>query len=146
MEWDHPALMAAYRGVISDTTTMTYTVDHLYNWFDAVPDAGRPARCESDPQVPCDDHGHGTHTVGTMVGDATADGKTILGMAPGAQWIGCRNMDHGTGTPASYAACFEFFLAPYPQDGDPMTDGKPELGPNIINNSWACPPSEGCDV
>ena len=52
----------------------------------------------------------------------------------------------GWGTPASYAACFEFMLAPYPQDGDPFTDGKPELAPHIINNSWGCPPSEGCDI
>jgi serine protease AprX len=146
VEWDHPALMARYRGVISDTVAMTYTVNHVYNWLDAVPQAGRPSRCDPDPQVPCDDNGHGTHTMGTMVGDATAAGETVLGMAPDAQWIGCRNMDFGVGTPASYTACFEFFLAPYPQGGDPMTDGRPELGPHIINNSWGCPPSEGCDA
>ncbi|RIK29435.1 MAG: hypothetical protein DCC55_37945 [Chloroflexi bacterium] len=146
VEWDHPALRPKYRGVVSDTVAMTLTVDHVYNWFDAWPLAGRPSRCNSDPQVPCDDHGHGTHTVGTILGDATAAGDTILGMAPGAQWIGCRNMDHGVGTPASYTACFEFFLAPYPQGGDPLTDGRPELGPHIINNSWGCPPAEGCDA
>ncbi len=28
---------------------------------------------------------------------------------------------------------------PYPQDGDPFTDGKPERAPHIINNSWGCP-------
>jgi serine protease AprX len=146
VEWDHPALMTQYRGVVSDTVAMTYTVDHVYNWLDAVPHAGRPATCDSNPQVPCDDNGHGTHTVGTMVGDATAAGDTVLGIAPDAQWIGCRNMDFGVGTPASYTACFEFFLAPYPQGGDPMTDGRPDLGPHIINNSWGCPPSEGCDA
>lgn len=27
-----------------------------------------------------------------------------------------------------------------------MTDGRPELAPHIINNSWGCPPSEGCDA
>lgn len=146
VEWDHPALQTKYRGVASDTVAMTLTVDHVYNWFDAWPQADRPLRCDSDPQVPCDDHGHGTHTVGTLLGDATAAGDTILGMAPGAQWIGCRNMDHGVGTPASYTACFEFFLAPYPQGGDPLTDGRPELGPHIVNNSWGCPPAEGCDA
>jgi subtilisin family serine protease len=146
VEWDHPALQAKYRGVVSDTVAMTWTVDHVYNWLDAWPQAGRPPRCESDPQTPCDDHGHGTHTVGTLLGDATAVGDTILGMAPDAQWIGCRNMDHGVGTPASYTACFEFFLAPYPQGGDPLTDGRPELAPHIINNSWGCPPAEGCDA
>jgi serine protease AprX len=146
VEWDHPALQLKYRGTVSDTVAMTLTVDHVYNWFDAWPQAGRPPRCESDPQAPCDDHGHGTHTVGTLLGDATAAGDSILGMAPDAQWIGCRNMDHGVGTPASYTACFEFFLAPYPQGGDPLTDGRPELGPHIVNNSWGCPPAEGCDA
>jgi serine protease AprX len=145
VEWDHPALMTHYRGVISDTVAMTYTIDHVYNWFDAYPAASRPTRCDPNPQTPCDDHGHGTHTVGTMLGDASATGGTIIGMAPGAQWIGCRNMDHGVGTPESYAACFEFFLAPYPQGGDPLTDGRPELGPDIINNSWGCPKEEGCE-
>ena len=71
---------------------------------------------------------------------------TVLGMAPGAQWIGCRNMNNGVGTPASYTACFEFMLAPYPQGGDKFNQGRPELAPHIINNSWGCPPSEGCDV
>jgi hypothetical protein len=120
-------------------------VEHLYNWYDAWAAGSRPASCDSDPQTPCDDHGHGTHTVGTMLGNATG-GEPALGMAPDATWIGCRNMENGDGTPASYTACFEFFLAPYPQGGDPMTDGKPELAPHIINNSWGCPPSEGCDA
>jgi subtilisin family serine protease len=146
VEWDHPALMMHYRGVISDTNAMTYTIDHVYNWYDAIGASGRPANCATDAQIPCDDHGHGTHTVGTMVGDATASGGTVVGMAPGAQWIGCRNMNRGVGTPASYIACFEFFLAPYPQGGDPMTDGDPALAPHIVNNSWGCPPSEGCDA
>ncbi|MFN8491687.1 MAG: S8 family serine peptidase [Caldilineaceae bacterium] len=146
VEWDHPALKAKYRGVITSTTSLTPTINHVYNWFDAWGTTGRPARCSTNPQVPCDDDGHGSHTVGTMVGDATNAGSTLLGMAPDAKWIGCRNMNNGVGTPASYTACFQFFLAPYPQGGDPAKDGHPELGPNIINNSWGCPPSEGCDA
>jgi len=144
VEWDHPALKSAYRGLLTDTVTTTIT--HVYNWYDAWGTEGRPTRCATDAQVPCDDEGHGTHTVGTMVGDATVISSTVLGMAPDAQWIGCRNMINGDGTPASYTACFEFFLAPYPQGGDPFTDGRPELAPHIINNSWGCPPSEGCDA
>jgi uncharacterized repeat protein (TIGR01451 family) len=54
-------------------------------------------------------------------------------------------MEQGWGTPATYAECFEFFLAPYPLGGDPFTDGVPGLAPHVINNSWSCPPSEGCD-
>lgn len=146
VQWDHPALKGEYRG----WNPATSTASHEYNWLDAIgADDARKQQCpgepESNPQIPCDDYGHGTHTVGTMVGDATAMGYSVIGMAPDAQWIGCRNMSSGTGTPSSYATCFEFFLAPYPQGGDPFEDGKPEMAPNIINNSWGCPSSEGCD-
>ena len=141
VEWTHPALQFQYRG----WNARTATADHVYNWFDAWDTAGRPTRCVDDAQTPCDDDGHGTHTVGTMLGNATASHDQV-GMAPSATWIGCRNMVQGFGTPAAYAACFEFFLAPYPQDGDPFTQGRPELAPHIINNSWGCPPSEGCDA
>jgi subtilisin family serine protease len=81
--------------------------------------------------------------MGTAVGDD--GGANEIGMAPGAQWIGCRNMDEGIGTPATYLECFEWFLAPYPVDGGPE-DGNPDLAPDVTNNSWSCPPSEGCAV
>lgn len=128
-EWDHPALKAKYRG----WDEAAGTVDHAYSWHDAVEDLA----------TPIDDHGHGTHTIGTMVGD---DGEgNQVGVAPGAQYIACRNMDHGVGTPALYLDCMEWTFAPYPPGGDPFTDGRPELAPDIVNNSWGCPPSEGCD-
>jgi subtilisin family serine protease len=80
-----------------------------------------------------------------MVGDDGAGNQ--VGMAPGAQWIGCRNMDNaGNGTPGSYTECFEFFLAPYPIGGSAITQGVPSLAPAAIGNSWSCPPYEGCDV
>lgn len=144
--WDHPALRPAYRGW--DTAALTAT--HPYNWFDAWGrDPSADSECAQDAQIPCDDNTgtyHGTHTLGTVAGDATSMGDTVIGMAPDATWIACRNMRDGYGTPSSYTACFEFFLAPYPQGGDKMTDGRPDLAPHIINNSWGCPPSEGCDV
>lgn len=140
--WDHNALKATYRGWF----TGTQTVDHVYNWFDAWGSLGRPARCSTDAQVPCDDLSHGSHTVGTMMGDGTSDGYTRLGMAPDAKWIGCRNMLTGMGTPASIVACFQFSLAPYPQDGDPFVDGRPDLGAHIVSNSWACAVVDGCDL
>lgn len=140
IEWDHPALKEKYRGWNAGLGTVT----HTNQWYDPWDNGGRPTACEDDAQVPCDDHGHGTHTVGTMLGD-TGIGGTVIGMAPDAQWIGCRNMINGTGTIGSYTACFEFFLAPYPQGGNKMTDGNPALAPHVINNSWSCPPEEGCD-
>ena len=53
----------------------------------------RPAAAAAapTPPAPCDDSQHGTHTMGTMVGDD--GGANQIGMAPGAKWIGCRNMD-----------------------------------------------------
>ncbi len=134
-DWDHPALIEQYRG------SNGITVTHDYNWHDAIHSPG--SDCGADSPFPCDDLRHGTHTMGTMVGD---DGEgNRIGVAPGAQWIGCRNMKEGWGTPATYAECFEFFLAPYPVGGDPFTDGEPSLAPHVINNSWTCPPWEGCE-
>src|SRR5213595_1713160 len=66
-------------------------------------------------------------------------------MAPGAKWIGCRNMDQGNGTPARYIECMEFFLAPYPLNCTPA-EGDPTKAPHITINSWGCPASEGCVV
>jgi subtilisin family serine protease len=141
-DWEHPALVNQYRGWNGTTA------DHDYNWHDAIheddPHTSEGNRCGFDSPVPCDDHptSHGTHTMGIMVGD---DGETHqIGMAPGARWIGCRNMEEGWGTPASYMECFEFFLAPYPVDGTPAA-GDPSLAPHVVNNSWSCPPTEGCD-
>lgn len=139
VDWTHPALQPSYRGWDSNAQTAT----HVYNWYDYWGTANRGS-CDPNPQVPCDDGSHGTHTVGTMVGEDPRTGL-IAGMAPDARWIGCRNMNLGTGTPASYIACFEFFLAPFPQNGDPETDGDSSKAPHIINNSWYCPPAEGCD-
>jgi hypothetical protein len=126
-DWEHPALRNAYRGNANGQ------VDHAYDWHDAW----------SDTPAPFDDDQHGTHTMGTILGD---DGQgNQIGMAPGATWIGCRNMQRGLGNPASYTDCMEYFLAPYPPGGDPFKDGDVSQAPHIINNSWGCPDIEGCD-
>jgi hypothetical protein len=126
-EWDHPALMTHYRGWDDRG------VIHDYNWHDAWD--GAP--------VPFDDGTHGTHTMGTVVGDDGSDNRT--GVAPEAQWMGCRNMRRGLGNPGSYVECMEFFLAPYPHDGDPFHDGDVTMAPHVVNNSWGCPDFEGCE-
>ena len=134
VEWTHPALKGRYRGFDG------VNADHAYNWRDAIHapiTAGNP--CGADSSFPCDDLGHGTHVAGTAVG--TDGGENQIGMAPGAKWIGCRNMDRNNGTPARYAECFEFFLAPTDLTG---ANPRPEIGADVINNSWGCPPSEGC--
>jgi uncharacterized repeat protein (TIGR01451 family) len=130
-QWDHPALKSKYRGWLG-----TFA-NHNYNWHDAIHSGG--GVCGADSLEPCDDFGHGTHTMGTMVGDD--GGSNQIGMAPGAKWIGCRNMDQGNGTPDRYTECFQWFIAPT-NLADQNPD--PSKAPHVINNSWSCPPSEGC--
>ncbi len=133
--WDHVTLKPHYRGWNGTTA------NHDFNWHDSVHSGG--GGCGADSPQPCDDFGHGSHTMGTVLGDDGAGNQT--GMAPGAKWIGCRNMDQGDGTPARYTECMEFFLAPYPVNGTPA-QGNPVLAPDITTNSWGCPPSEGCSA
>jgi subtilisin family serine protease len=131
--WDHQALRNQYRGWDGSQA------NHDYNWHDSIHSQG--GECGSDSTTPCDDNSHGTHTLGSAVG--TDGGSNQIGVAPGAKFIACRNMDRGNGTPATYLECFEFFLAPYPVGGTPA-QGDPAKAPDVTTNSWTCPPSEGC--
>jgi subtilisin family serine protease len=130
-EWDHPALIQRYRGWNGSVAT------HDYNWHDAIHSGG--GSCGHDSVEPCDDIDHGTHTMGTMVGDD--GGSNRIGVSPGARWIGCRNMKSGNGTPTTYSECFQFFLAPTDLAGN---NPDPDLAPHVINNSWTCSVGEGC--
>lgn len=125
--WDHAALKPAYRGWNGISVT------HDYNWYDAV----------AQSSAAIDPHGHGTHTVGTMVGDDGAGNQ--VGVAPGAEWIGCRNMDStGYGSVSRYISCFQFALAPTKTDG---SDPDPDAAADITSNSWSCAVGKelGCD-
>lgn len=136
-QWNHPALINKYRGHIGSAT------NHNYNWHDAIQAKNSHNHgnnpCGYNVTAPCDDDGHGTHTMGAMVGDDGASNQ--IGVSPGARWIGCRNMERGWGTPASYAECFQWFIAPTDLNNQ---NPNPDLAPDVINNSWGCPPEEGC--
>jgi subtilisin family serine protease len=130
VEWTHPALREKYRGWDGGSAT------HDYNWHDAIPNPN--TECPGSSSEPCDDDallggGHGTHTVGTMVGDDGAGNQ--IGMAPGAQWIACRNMEYGLGAVPTYLECMQWFLAPTDGAGE---NPDPGMAPHVINNSWAC--------
>ncbi len=132
--WTHPALKGKYRGWDG------LAAHHDYNWHDSIHSGG--GTCGHDTPAPCDDFGHGTHTIGTAVG-GDSSGTNQVGVAPGARFIACRNMDVGNGTPARYLECMEWFLAPYPVGGTPA-QGNPAMAPDVTVNSWGCPSSEGC--
>lgn len=129
--WQHAALKKQYRG----WNEATQTVNHNYNWHDSI--HVQDTTCAGDNTAPCDDHDHGTHTVGTMVGDDGGDNR--VGMAPEAKWIACRNMAEGAGAVPTYMECMQWFLAPTDLNGQ---NPDPSKSPHVINNSWGC--YEGC--
>ncbi|MDX1666766.1 MAG: S8 family serine peptidase, partial [Saprospiraceae bacterium] len=114
-DWEHPALKGQYRGWDGEMA------DHNYNWHDAIHELSQLNSdstgnlgnnpCGLDLKEPCEDLPHGSFTLGIALGEDTEAG-ILTGMAPDAQWIGCRNMERGWGSPASYLECFEWFLAP----------------------------------
>lgn len=120
VDWQHPALREQYRGKDGN---------HTYNWFD-------PWQNQS---APYDESGHGTHTIGSVLGSGG------IGVAPEATWYACANLLRNYGSPAYYFDCMQFTLAPHPQGSDPFKTGRPDLGADISTNSWGCPPLEGCD-
>jgi subtilisin family serine protease len=124
VQYAHPALIEQYRGYRS-----TNNVQHQYNWYDPV----------SQTVVAGDDHGHGTHTMGTMVarGDGSSD-QPAVGVAPGATWIAARGCGSKVCTESNIIEAAEWLLAPRDKNGK---NPRPDLRPHIINNSWAS--SEG---
>ena len=142
-DWEHESLKKKYRGWDGSSA------DHNYNWHDAIHEISLlhndsiidPSLndCGLDSAEPCDDHNHGTHTMGTMVG-GTED--NVIGVAPQAKWIACRNMERGYGSPVSYIECFEWLLAPTDLNNE---NPDPSKAPHVINNSWSCPEMEGCN-
>jgi subtilisin family serine protease len=120
VQFDHPAIVAQYRGRKADGS-----FDHNYNWYD-------PARVCGNPSLaPCDNNGHGTHTMGTMVGND--NGANQIGVAPGAQWITAKGCENSSCSSSSLLAAGQWMLAPTDLNGQ---NPRPDLRPNIVSNSW----------
>jgi subtilisin family serine protease len=111
----HPDLLAQWRGGTN-------------SWYDPY---GQHA-------APTDLNGHGTWTMGVMVGGG-ASGATI-GVAPQAHWIAVKIFnDSGVATTSAIHQGFQWLLDP---DGSPTTAD----APNVVNNSWALSNINGCDL
>lgn len=108
---NHPALNFKWRG---------NHVPSNQAWFD-------PA----GTTVPSDCDGHGSHTMGTMVGWSPTTGDTV-GVAPDAEWIAAKTICSSPHTSNSVAA-FQWAIDP---DGNPSTI---DDMPDAINNSWYDP-------
>jgi subtilisin family serine protease len=102
----HPDLSARWRGGSN-------------SWFDPY---------GQHPATPTDLSGHGTQTMGIMIGGDA--GGTTVGVAPNAQWIAVKIFnDSGTSTATAIHQGFQWLLDP---DGNPDTAD----APNVVNNSW----------
>ncbi len=111
VQYNHPALVSQYRGNLGGGL-----FSHAGNWYD-------PANvCRG---TPCDNVGHGTHTMGTMVG--FDGGANQIGVAPGANWIACKGCENNSCSSASLIACAQWVTAP---------GGDPAKRANVVNNSW----------
>lgn len=122
VDWQHETLKMNYRGY---NPLNPESPDHNYNWYD-------PHYGSSSPD---DNIGHGTFIAGIAVGSDLL-GENQIGVAPGAQWIAARGLDdNGQGTYADLLKAMEFMLAPTPNaDGSGVP--RPDMAPDIVNNSW----------
>jgi uncharacterized repeat protein (TIGR01451 family) len=103
----HPALHTHYRGY--DPHGLH---EHTCNWFDATGEGAI---------YPVDANGHGTHTMGTIVGEGG------IGVAPGATWIAVRAFDsQGAGLESWLHAAMQWIVDP----------GTGCTSPNVVSNSW----------
>jgi len=89
------------------------------------------------PTTPVDVSGHGTQTMGVMVGGDA--GGTSIGMAPDATWIAAKIFnDSGVTTSTKIHLGFQWLLDP---DHDPATAD----APHVVNNSWTMS-TGGCNL
>lgn len=111
----HPDLMSRWRGGTN-------------SWYD--PNGQHPT-------TPVDLNGHGTATMGVIVGGDA--GGTSIGVAPEAQWIAVKIFDdQDSATTARIHQGFQWLLDP---DGNTSTPD----APNVVSNSWTLG-SIGCSL
>jgi subtilisin family serine protease len=117
VRYTHDAVDDQYRGAGGD---------HNYNWWD--PQQGNPG---SQTTAPNDGNGHGTHTMGTMVGDD--GGSNQIGVAPEAQWIAAKGCASSFCTDFDLISAAQWLACPTDLNG-----ANPDCSqaPHVINNSW----------
>ncbi|MGB9553494.1 MAG: S8 family serine peptidase, partial [bacterium] len=118
VDWTHPALQRKWRAYDPSNPSVPNPSLLPYSWFDAV---------NNNNTAPYDDYGHGTHTMGTMVG-SDPDNINQIGVAPGAIWIATKGFNSaGQGTDTDLLECAQWILAP---------NNNPAMAPDVCSNSW----------
>lgn len=110
----HDAIASRYRGRSADGS-----VDHDYNWYDP----------NNRSAVAKDFDRHGTHTVGTAVGEG-------VGVAPGATFIAAAGL---SGKPGGLLKSLQWMLAPTRVDGSAPD---PTKGADVVGMSWWTGPND----
>jgi subtilisin family serine protease len=126
---NHPALGSRWRG-----HDPAYSGNPQWAWFD-------PITNTTFPQEFGGGAGHGTHTMGSVLGGPPGD---QIGVAPGAQWIHAGVIDRGgiDATIANAILSFQWMAAPTGNAGDFWAV------PRVASNSWGTLASHGhpaCD-
>jgi hypothetical protein len=111
VQWNHPALDQSFKCGLNPSDPVC--------WYDPANICGASGAC--------DNNGHGTHTMGTMVADDDPSLTYIAGMAPNAHWIACKGCESNECSDFALNACSDWILAP---------NGNPINRPNVVNNSW----------
>jgi subtilisin family serine protease len=115
VDLSHPDLQGKWRGGTN-------------GWFDP----------HGEHAAPFDAHGHGTQTMGIMVGGD--NGGTAIGVAPNAKWVAVKIFnDAGE---ASYSAIHQGFQWLLDPDGNPDTDDAPD----VLSNSWGLDNVNTCSL
>ncbi len=106
VDLNHPDLVGRWRGGTN-------------SWFDPFGE---------HPNSPADMSGHGTMTMGVMLGGDA--GGTSVGVAPGAQWIAARIFNNqGSSTATAIHQSYQWLL-------DPDHNSSTADAPEVVNNSW----------
>ncbi len=123
VDHDHPALADKWRGTHAELSA---------SWFSKV----------AQNENPDDEIGHGSHTMGVMVGSTPSDS---FGVAPGAEWITAGIIDQGRPLSTTISDILEAFQWTLNPDGDTTTT---DDVPDVILNSWGIPKGlyNPCDV
>ncbi len=114
VDYDHPALASKWRGNNASLGE---------SWFSTI----------TPNNPPSDRVGHGSHTMGVMIG---SDGADTIGVAPSAQWITAGVVDQGKSLDATLSDIIQAFQWTLDPDGDPTTT---DDVPDVILNSWGIP-------